>query len=120
MQKTVCQKNHVFFIQIVFKNFRFEFFESILYKRITSTINSIQHPMVVQKHFFLGKVDTENSMKMVVSKFFDQPEMTKRWSRVVEKSKLYEIGHITYHFDGNCMLISKITSKMIFELTCDD
>ena len=76
--------------------------------------------MVVQKHFFLGKVDTENSMKMVVSKLFDQPEMTKRWSRVVEKSKLYEIGHITYNFDGNCMLISKLISKMIFRVTSDD
>ena len=56
----------------------------------------------------------------VVLKLFDQPEMTKRWSRVVEKSKLYEIGHITYHFDGNRMLIPKIISKMIFELTSDD
>ena len=56
----------------------------------------------------------------VVSKLFDQPEMTKRWSRVVEKSKLYEIGYITYNFDGNCMLISKIISKMIFGLTSDD
>ena len=75
--------------------------------------------MVVQKHFFQGKVDTENSIK-VVSKLFDQPEMTKRWSRVVEKSKLYEIRHITYHFDGNRVLILKIISKMIFERTSDD
>ena len=56
----------------------------------------------------------------VVLKLFDQPEVTKRWSRLVEKSKLYEIGHITYHFDRNRMLISKIISKMIFELTSDD
>ena len=56
----------------------------------------------------------------VVSEFFDQPEMTKRWSKVVEKTKLYKIGHVTYLFDGNFMLNSKIMSKMIFGLTSDD
>ena len=56
----------------------------------------------------------------VISKLIDQPEMTKRWSRVVKKTKLYKIGPVTYLFDGNFMLNSKITSETIFGLTSDD
>ena len=39
---------------------------------------------------------------------------------MVEKTELYKIGHVTYLFDGNFMLNSKIMSKMIFGLTSDD
>ena len=56
----------------------------------------------------------------MVSNFFDQPEMTKRWSRVVKKTEWYKIGHVTYLFDGNFMLNPKIMSKMMFGLTSDD
>ena len=39
---------------------------------------------------------------------------------MVEKSEWSAIGQVTYHFEGNFMLVSKIISKMIFELTNDD
>ena len=45
----------------------------------------------------------------------DQTVVKSGW-----KIKLYKKGHVTYLFDRNFMLNSKIMSKMIFGVTSDD
>ena len=50
---------------------------------------------------------------VTVSSLVDQPLMTNEWSGVVKNFKMPEIRHVTYHFDGNFVLILKIISKII-------